>query len=364
MVAETLGLETLSEIVNATDHALALLNAQTLGTRGALGIMQQLYDAEERFVTVWQTTVLPLVKGGVQVYQNTFGVSIAVVQSFLDGPAPGGNTSVKAALPVGNLDGAVSSQERIALELNDQAQKPLGGVSLKYLGSTAPTVVRNSPLDLKFEVSGLVAPEDDLDVQVFIDPQWSVTLKNGNGSTPFMLQSGPGQFTKQILVTVTPPDAAVGQTLFSVQVHARKNPIGVAFITPQRSLQIGSAPPPSEEQYALVILLTALQVSGDVYQVTRGTTGHITFQIQNNTNASVIVDYVISSSSGAWTAAAGGMGGGSAVTVPAHTAQPTPQFNFQAPATPGITTHCTLQAVDHVVSTTVYAEIIVTLTSV
>jgi hypothetical protein len=361
LAAEIAGIETLSAIANAADHALGAIFARTLGTRGALGVMRQLYDAEKRFVTTWQGVVLPLVKGGQAVYQTAFANSILTIKGYLDGPAPGGLIAITAALAASNLEGAVASQERIASELAGQLAKPLGTVSLKYLGSVSPTVLRNTPIDLRYEVTGNITPDDDLQVQVFIDPAWAVSFKNGDGSTPFALHGGPGAFTQQFFVSITPPDVPVAQTTFSVEVHAKKNPAGVAFVTTQKSLQINAPPPASEAQFVITVPISSVPALAGVYQVNKGTTADLTFRMFNNTGTAIAVDLEPSAAAAGWTVVKGPF---------ALTNQPVPSvgstdflWHFTAPATAGPQLSFTLRARDHANPATIFADVLVTLES-
>jgi hypothetical protein len=334
LAAEILGIETLSAVANTADQALVAVNAQTLGTRAALRVMQQLYDAEKRLVTVWQSTVLPLVKSGSQVYNATFGDAFFKIKGYLDGPPLGGSVPIVAAIAAADLDGAVTSQEQLAGEIGGLAGKPVGVLALKYLGSQSGQVSGNTPLDLKYEVSGSVTPADDLDVQVFIDPQWATGLKNGDGSTPFALQGGPGDFTRQFFLTVTPP--ANGQTLYSVEVHARHNSGGLAYLTGQKILKVGDVPPPSEQLYEVRIKNTVLVPSGGEFPVTVNTQETITFRFENHTVQPISIDWT-GSTSGTWTITKG--------TVPANPVAANNgadlTYAFKAPNAPG----------DHVVFT-------------
>jgi len=359
LAGEIVAIETLSAIANVADHALGVIHAQLLGTRGALGIMQQLYDAETRLVAVWQASVLPLVKSGSTPYQLAFGASIILIDSYLDGPAPGGNVAIAPALAAANLDGAVASQERIAAELGAQAGKPIGTLAVKYLGSISPTVLSGAPIDLKFEVSGSVTPDDDLVVQTFIDPLWAVSYKNGDGSTPFELHGGPGAFTRQFFVSVTPP-AGPGSTLLSVEVHAERNP-ALAFITTQKTLQIGAVPPPSEEQYELKIATASVMPSGGVFQVLHSTMADITFVVANHTNAAITVDLEPGTSS-TWTITKGPF----ALTnhpVAAFANSTDFVWHFTAPSSAGVALSFTLRARDHNNPATVLAEATISLVS-
>lgn len=361
LAAEIAGIEALSAIANAADHALGAIFARTLGTRGALGAMRQLYDAEKRFVSTWQAVVLPLVKGGQMVYQSSFANSILTIKGYLDGPAPGGLIAITTALAAANLEGAVASQEWIASELSGQSGRPLGIVTLKYLGSAAITVQRNTPLDLRYEVTGDITPDDDLQVQLAIDPAWAVSFKNGDGSTPFALHGGPGSFTRQFLVSITPPDVPIAQTTFSTRVQSKKNPGGVFFVTTQKSLQIGSAPPPSEDQYLITVSGSVVPDALGVYPVGKGTFENLTFNITNNTGATITVDLDPSAGAAGWTVTDGGF------LMPNHKIDPleTKSFlwHFTAPGTAGPKLVFTLRVKDHLNPATVFAEVMVTLES-
>lgn len=300
LAGEIAGVESLTVIGNAADHALAAIATRTLGTQGSLGIMQQLYDAERRFVSTWETAVLPLVKSGTTPYATAFTNSITLIKNYLDGPAPGGNVAIKTAIGTGDLAGAVASQERIGSELSAQSGRPLGTVALKYLGSVSPTVIRNVPIDLRYEVTGTITPDDDLDPQLFIDPAWHVTFKNGDGSTPFALHAGPGAYTRQFFASVTPPDVAVASSQFSTEIHARKNPGGITFLTAQKTLTIGSAPPASEEQYEITVLTSSVPAVAGVFQVPKTTMANVTFRFTNHTGVAVAIDVTGTGNANGW----------------------------------------------------------------
>lgn len=361
LAGEIAGIESLTVIGNTADHGLAAIATRTLGTQGALGIMQQLYAAERRFVTTWQTSVLPLVKSGATPYATAFTNSVTLILNYLDGPAPGGNTAIKTALTNADLVGAVASQEHIASELSSQSGQPLGTVALKYLGSVSPTVVRNVPIDLKYEVSGTITPDDDLDPQVFIDPAWSVTFKNGDGSTPFALHAGPGAYTRQFFASITPPDVPAASSNFTVEMHARKNPGGIAFLTAQKQLTIGSAPPPSEEQFETTIFTSSVPATGGVFQVPKTTMANITFRFANHTGVAVAIDVTGTGNANGWTLLPGPELKTN-VNVPALG---TTNFlwHFTAPANAGAALSFTLTVKDHSNPASTLSSITIPLTS-
>jgi hypothetical protein len=323
--------------------------------------MQQLYAAERRFVTTWQTSVLPLVKSGSTPYATAFTNSITLILNFLDGPAPGGNTAIKTALTNADLVGAVASQERIGAELSAQSGRPLGTVALKYLGSVSPLVVRNVPIDLKYEVSGTITPDDDLDPQVFIDPAWTVTFKNGDGSTPFTLHAGPGAYTRQFFASITPPDVPAASSNFTVEMHARKNPGGITFLTTQKQLTIGSAPPPSEDQFETTIFTSSVPAVAGVFQVPKTTQANITFRFANHTGVAVAIDITGTGNANGWTLVPGPELKTN-VSVPALG---TSDFlwHFTAPANAAAALSFTLTAKDHNNPASTLASLTISLTS-
>jgi hypothetical protein len=290
LAGEVAGVETLSAIGGLCDNALGILRARALGTEGAFAVMEQLVTAESRFVSVWKAGVLPILKSGQKVYDNAFGASVAAIAGYLTGPAPGGFTAIATALADRNLDAAVTTQEQLAAEFGGQVTKPVGVLALKYLGSTSPTVVRNQSLDLRYEVSGSVTPDDDLVVQPFANPAWATILKNSDGSTPFVLHAGPGTVKQQFLITVTPPDVPAATTPISVEVHAKKNAGGLAFLSAQKTLTITAAPPVSEDQFAINIQTTNVPASQGDLQVKVNTVADVTLRVQNNTSTAATVN--------------------------------------------------------------------------
>ena len=361
LAGEIAGIESLTVIGNTADHGLTAIATRTLGTQGALGIMQQVYAAERRFVTTWQTSVLPLVKSGATPYATAFTNSITLILNYLDGPAPGGNTAIKLAIANGDLVGAVASQERIASELSAQSGRPLGTIALKYLGSVTPTVVRNVPIDLKYEVSGTITPDDDLDPQVFIDPAWSVTFKNGDGSTPFALHAGPGAYTRQFFASITPPDVPAASSNFTVEMHARKNPGGITFLTAQKQLTIGSAPPPSEDQFETTVFTSSVPAVAGVFQVPKTTMANITFRFANHTGVAVAIDVTGTGNANGWTL----VPGPELKTNVSVAALATTDFlwHFTAPGNAAAALSFTLTAKDHNNVASTLASITISLTS-
>ncbi len=361
LAADIAGLECLSAIAAVADQGLAVVNAHALGTQGAFGIMQQLYDAERRFVAIWKTSVLPLVKNGNKIYEAPFKVPIQLIDQYLDGPPPAGTIPIKASLDAFNLDGAVTSQERIVGQLGDPSKKPSGSFVVTYLGAVVSQAIQPGiEFGLRYQITGTLTPDDDITVKTFIDPQWSVTLKNHDGTTPFALRAGPGPFTQEFQVGVTPPNLTNAETLISLEVSAKLNP-GANFVTTQKKLKVTGVPPFTEEQYALTVFLSSITPPGTVYEVPTTKDINFTFRLDNKTGQSITVDLVPSPFP--WT--------NSALTVPLTNRTIPPNSNppkdfdwvFTAPAPAGTVTF-ELNVVDHANSATVYASLVISLKSV
>lgn len=286
VAAEVVGMDALSSLAILADHGISLLNTQSMATRGALAFLGQLLDAEERLLSVWRTALFPLTKVGVHVYQAAYEQTLTRIESYLTGPAPSGFTCLADALASGSLFEAVRAQSRINLELGGEIDRPKGAVSVTYLGSITPTILKNQPFDLSYRVQGNLTPADSLDVAVFVATGWQATLKNKDGTLPFALTFGPGNDSEDFLVTVRSPNTDGAQSPLSLQVNAHRNPTGVLFLTGQKTLIVGNPPPLSEATYAFTIpLVNVTQVAG-VFQVpTTLALANFTFRLTNNSTA-------------------------------------------------------------------------------
>lgn len=350
MAAEVMGLDALSAIAAAAEQGVALANAEALGTRGAVRVLEQLVAAENRFVSRWRESVLPLNKPAVgTIYATAFTEMIDRIDGYLFGPPPGGFVTVPDALAAQDLYEAVRSQERINVEFGRELERPVGVLNLTYLGSTAPTIVRNTRFDIRYRVEGSVTPEDVMRVQVFIDPAWTTIPRNANGSIPFDLHLGPGEDDAEFLISVTPPDVAAASSTFSVLIYADGNSGGLRHISTQKALTIGATPPASEEAFAMRILTTNLSQTGGVFHFTNTVPGKIanmSFELSNNTSGAINVDinFLPSPPPAGWTIIAPPPGDRQNVAIPAHGAI-TRGFSFMRPSAAGQTLEFTLRVV-------------------
>ena len=332
--AEVMGVETLRAMATLADHGIALINARALDTRGALAFFGQLFEAEQRFLTVWKSFVLPLVTSRGTIYDAQFKSMVQTVETFLTGPAPVGFLTIADALQRGNLLEAQRSQDQINLQLAGEITKPTGFLLLTYLGSPAATIARNVPFDLRYRLSGSVTPDDTIQVDRFVDPEWKTELRNADGSTPFNLKFGPGADTREFLVTVTPSNAAPLQASLSLLASATHNR-ALNHISGQIVMNIGSAPPPSGDAFALTIATTNMSQAGGEFQIPVNSVGNMTFRLRNNTNtaAQIVLDFAPKTQTG-WTIAPPLGVDLSNQTIPAQSDKDY-LFQFQAPGTPG-----------------------------
>lgn len=336
------GISVLHATAGIAEQGLAVLESRAMDTRGALALLAQLRDAEQRVLDVWRSAVLPIERSpGVRAYENAFVTMIDAIESFLTGPAPVGYTALTPALESGDLRQAVRAQEQIASEFGGQAGHATGSLLLTYLGSPAPTILPNQPFDLQFELSGTVTPDDDIDVQVFVDGAWQTTLRNDDGSTPLALHFGPGNDTEEFIITLRPPNLVTAETTFAVLVSAHSNPGGLAHMTGQWTLRVGDPPPPAGEDYAITVLITNVpQVGGDFQVPVSFPAANLTFQVLNHTDTDASLDLQFEPlSAPGWTIVAPPGWPGASDTQPGVTVEADDDvqrmFQFGPPGTPG-----------------------------
>jgi len=290
LAGEVIGIDSLGAIANVAEQGIALLNAKSLDTKGAIMLFDQILEAEKRFVSTWETAVLPIVKAAVKTYEVAFKDTIARIKSFVTGPAPFGFITLDAALLQKNLFEAVRIQAQINSSFSAEVGKPIGNLLLTCLGSTTVTIAKNTPFDIRYKVTGTVTPRDDLDVEPLLGAGWSATVKNSNGSTPLNIQFGPGADTKEFLVTVQPPNLDVASAQFNLKASARHNPSGLTHTSTPKTLAVAGPTPRSEQDFAIDIGTTNVILVGEFFQVPISrASANLTFRVFNNTNDTVSV---------------------------------------------------------------------------
>lgn len=360
VAGEVAGVDALASIANLADHGIALIHAETLGTQGALDFFGQLLDAENRFVDVWRDAVLPLDKPGGKIYQLSYQGMVDRIEAFLTGPAPIGFTSIADALEGRNLRSAMNSQEQVTSEFGDESERPFGVLFITYLGSPASLIQPNISFDMQYEISGSVTPQDDLDVDVFIDPAWQVTLLNEGGTLPLGLQMGPGDDIERFVVRVRPPDDAAAEAQINLRVSARRNPTGLSRNTPQLTLRVGQPPPGSEAEHAFTIQNASVPLVGGVYEVPVSTVAGLTYRLWNNTDAALEAEFELDPASDPnWSILPTF---GASDTVPPNATRDY-VMQYGAPASDGLTLTSTLIA-RHSATSEIAAQITITMRSV
>src|SRR2546422_4275861 len=110
--AEFLGIQSAEHIASTAETGLALLASSNLANRGGLGILSQLYYAENNFMVVWRDFVLQL--GTTPKTYASYTNFISRLNTRLNDPTVGILTGLQASLTAGNLEAATAMQEEIA----------------------------------------------------------------------------------------------------------------------------------------------------------------------------------------------------------------------------------------------------------
>ena len=281
--AEVMGFESLSSVASLADHGIAFVNARAFDTRGALLFFAQLFEAEKRFLKVWKAVVLPVFTPNGYIYNTAFKSMVNAIQAEL--------VTIADALTRAKLLEAKSSQDKINKQFAGEMNKPTGFLLLTYLGNPEnPPVTSGVPLDLRFRVFGSITPEDTLQVDRFIAPEWKTELRNLDGS-PFNPEFGPGAATKEFLLTVTPRNTPSSTTL-SLLVSASHNFGGLNQVSERIFLTAG-APPPIVADFAFT-MFSNMSHAEDVFQITPDPLsgirmGNLTFRLHNRTSTAAQV---------------------------------------------------------------------------
>lgn len=311
--SEVLGLQAGHNVAQAADAALAQANALTLANQGALAVLRQIYDAQEFFLTIWQTHVL-LLGSPTKKY-----ASYQALFNRLDDRLNKQNvpatllTGLKPALDAGDLISAADTQEEIIRLIGTGANTVTrGSIQLAYSNAPPGNLTTGNVAQFQFTLTSATTQADSYTVTILPAAGWPRVLVDGGGNpipgNKVALGASGAQTT--LFVNVTPQAGTSGLQL---HVESDSNAAEVFQDSTLLTLTQGQPPPPPQNQIQFGIespfqaTFNAQTGVLTVFRPPKPQPGSVGIRIfnksgQNLTNIALAVDIVPGTAVGTWNA--------------------------------------------------------------
>jgi hypothetical protein len=249
VAGEVLGFQALERVARTADAALAMMGSQTIANQGALEILEQLYDAEDRFYQTWAAVVLDL--GGSPKKYAAYNSFIDRLDARLHDASVGTFTGLRMALDAGNLEAATAMQEEIARLIGTVgAELPRGTLSIALTGVPNGPLTQGRVVTFEYTVQSFTTLADTYTVTVLPSEGWDRDVVDDSG-TPLpsnRVSIGPRGSTVTIFVEVV---VGTGTSDLQIQVVSDSNPTEVSQLTSLITLEEGEPAPGAETRIQL-----------------------------------------------------------------------------------------------------------------
>jgi uncharacterized protein DUF6519 len=303
---EVLGLAAAAHIAHTVEAGLAPLGALSMANQGALRFLQQLYDAQQSFMTLWRDFVLKL--GGAVKKYASYQVFIGQLDDRLNKPAVGSLTGLLAAINASNLLAATEMQEEIARLIGSQRTSiARGSIQVSYSNAPPGNVTTGIPARLEYKIKSFTTQADTYSVSILPVAGWPRVLVDigGNPVPNNKISIGASGDASSIFVNVTPQ---TGSQTLQLEVKSDSNPGEIDQITGLITLTIGAPFPLGDDQVQFQIETPNLAtINAGIVTVNApvGTPASVGVRIFNSTGQTatfdVAVDVVPGSQVGNWT---------------------------------------------------------------
>lgn len=306
--AELLGVQAAEHIASTAEIGLSLLASASLANRGALGILSQLYGAENNFMVIWRDFVLQL--GTTPKTYASFTNFIARLSDRLNQPNVGPLIGLQAALTAGNLEASTAMQEEIARLFGTTSTAVARGAIQVFLAQS-PLGNLNSPPAARFafKVKSFTTLADTFTVRIIPDQGWPRRIVDSNG-VPVpgnKVSIGPAGSEATILVDA---DVQPGSSGLQLRVTSDSNPDEISQLSTLFNLTQGQPGPVGEDKVQVQLAFnpaTAGTAQFDpntgIISIKIGTQGNVQMRLFNNTgaNANFTVTLEQQDKLGTWT---------------------------------------------------------------
>lgn len=249
--AEVLGIQAAAQITRPAEAGLALLGNQVLANRGALGILSQLYTAENAFLDIWRDVVMHL--GGTPKKYAGYQHFVTRLDQRLNDPLVGGDLGLQAALAAEDLGAASAMQDVIARLFGEQtnADVPRGSISV-FLSKSVPNLVQGQTVTFEFTAHSFTTLADSYTVEVLPQAGWTRRLVDQNGASipSNRVPIGAGPALAKIYIEVV---VGTGTSDLQLRVTSVSNPEEVTQTSDTYTLTEGASGPPAASKIRLEI---------------------------------------------------------------------------------------------------------------
>jgi len=247
---EIIGLQTTEHIAKTAEIGIGIINSESLGNRGSLKFLYQMYNAENNFMTVWRDVVLLL--GAEPRRYATYDNFIQRLNRFLHQLESEGQRGLKPALDAGDLEDAVKIQEEIARLIGKAgANIPRGSIHM-YLARVTPFEALASGKHARFEfrVKSLTTMLDTYTVSILPAEGWQRTLVDQAGGpvSNNRVSIGASGSETTLYVDVV---GGTGTCNLQLSVTSDSNPTEINQFTGLYILTEGELPPTGEDKVQL-----------------------------------------------------------------------------------------------------------------
>ena len=249
--AEVLGIEAATHITRPAEAGLSLLGSSVLANQGALGVLSQLYAAEDAFFDVWHDVVLQL--GGTPKKYATYTTFVDRLDHRLHDPLVGAHMGLLPALQAEDLAEATLMQEEIARLFGEaSASVPRGSIDVFLSQSPPGALTAGQTVTFEFTARSFTTLADTYTVTILPELGWTRRLVDEDGDpvpgNRIAIGAGGDEVTIFIEVIV-----GTGSSGLQLQVTSDHNPLEVTQTTVVYPLTEGGAPPPPESEIRLEI---------------------------------------------------------------------------------------------------------------
>ncbi|HVG90362.1 MAG TPA: DUF6519 domain-containing protein [Alphaproteobacteria bacterium] len=251
MATEVLGLDTALHVAHSAQAGLANRNALTLANRSALAYLQQLYNAEENFMTVWRDVILQI-GGSVKKYASYTNFVTGLDQRLNQASVvttKGTLTGLLPALNQGDLAAAVAMQEEIARLIGVAAANiPRVTIQVSYAGAPIGNLVIGQLARFQFRIKSFATQADTYTVNILPAAGWPRVLIDPLTGNPVPGNQVPvpasgGETTLFVDVTVQ-----AGSTGLQVEASSNANPAEIDQSSSLITLTAGQPAPPPDDK--------------------------------------------------------------------------------------------------------------------
>lgn len=302
---EYLGLDDANYIAQTAEVGLGLVNSRSLGNRGALAFLRQLYEAQNRFLLDWN--------GPVMQYSAQIGGRYAPFQNFLQrlgdrlhDPTVGTLTGLLPALDTEDLEAATDMQDEIARTFGAASQSiPRGTLQIALEAVPGGNLVQGQLARLTYRLTSFTTLADTYTVQILPQNGWNRRLVQQNGSPVPENRVSLGASGEETLLHVD-VNVAAGTSDLQLRVTSDANPAEVMVVGNLLTLTEGQPVPgaqaPFHFQFSTVSPGTRDPNSG-VLHLNRNQTSNIELRLANDTSGPLTFALAIATEEeeGAWT---------------------------------------------------------------